>query len=71
MTASGRFRRYVERRQRRIDDNFTNPWVMAPVLAFLWIFFRWWPAVVMTIWLGVCVALSVRSKRRRRAGRSN
>jgi hypothetical protein len=56
--------RYGENHRRRYVSTMTNPLAIGAITVFVWIFFRWWPAIVMTSWLAICVALSFREKRK-------
>jgi len=38
----------------------TSGWVLLVLVVFLWVFFRYWPAAVMTIWCVVCWVLARR-----------
>lgn len=55
--------RYVEGQRRRSLAAFTNPWLMGASVVVLWLFFRWWPAILMSAWLALCVGLAIRQKR--------
>jgi hypothetical protein len=55
--------RYRAARERRVLRTMTNPLWIAWMVALTWIFFRWWPAVLFTVWLAVCTAAAVRRRR--------
>jgi hypothetical protein len=57
------YARYRESQQRRTTRALTSPLLIGAVVALAWIFFRWWPALVMTAWLAVCVGLALRIRR--------
>jgi energy-converting hydrogenase Eha subunit G len=63
MSAEDFYARYRDWQQRRVISRMTNPWWIAAFTAFTWIFFRWWPAVLLTAWFGVCVVLAFRERR--------
>jgi len=63
VSTDGFFARYSEWHRRRILSRMTNPLWIAAFTVFIWIFFRWWPAVLMTAWFAVCVVLAFRQRR--------
>jgi hypothetical protein len=56
-------KRYVETQQRRTQKAWTNPWWIGGFLVFVWVFFRWWPAVLMTALVVVSIILELRRRR--------
>jgi hypothetical protein len=63
MSTQGFYGRYRVAQRRRAISTMTNPWWIAAFAALIWIFFRWWPAVLMTAWLAGCVVLAFRERR--------
>jgi hypothetical protein len=52
--------------RRRIERTWSNPFVVGAFLVFLWIEFRWWPAILLTAIVGVDQVI-----RQTRRGRAN
>jgi hypothetical protein len=63
MSSQGFYGRYRDAHQRRAVPMMTSPWWIAAFTAFIWIFFRWWPAALMTAWFAACVVLAFRQRR--------
>jgi O-antigen ligase len=59
------FAGYRAWQKERDTRSLANPWIIGAILVLLWVEFRWWPAILMTGWLGFCFIVSRRKLRSR------
>ena len=64
MNDRGWFARYSEAQRRRALAMMTNPLWIGMMMALTWIFFRWWPAILFTVWFAFCVVSAFRIRGR-------